>query len=102
LTTGLNFEVAGNLYAVKASNGTKLWSVPTGGGIRSSPAIANGVIYIGSDDHKLYALDAETGAIHWTFPTGDQVVSSPTIANGAVYVGSIGSLYAFHLAGKTS
>src|SRR5690348_16640938 len=34
------------------------WSVPTGGGVQSSPAVANGVLYVGSNDRKLYALDA--------------------------------------------
>jgi outer membrane protein assembly factor BamB len=33
-----------------------LWSFTTAGPIHSSPAVTNGVIYIGSDDGKLYAL----------------------------------------------
>lgn len=36
------------------------WSYTTGGGIISSPAVANGVLYVGSDDHKVYALNATT------------------------------------------
>ena len=35
-----------------------LWvSAPTGNSIFSSPAVANGVVYVGSDDDKLYAFD---------------------------------------------
>ena len=52
----------------------------TGGGIASSPAVANGTVYIGYGDHKLYAFDA-TGVTNcsgtpvscaplWTATTG--------------------------------
>ena len=56
--------------------------------VRSSPAVANGVMYVGSDDHKVYALDAATGATKWTITTGDSVRSSPAVSNGVMYVGS--------------
>ena len=64
----------------------------------SSPAVANGVIYIGSGDDSVYALNAATGAKLWSYHTGNQVFSSPTVANGVVYVGSgDGNMYAFGL-----
>ena len=50
--------------------------------------MANGVVYVGSDDHNVYALNASTGAKLWSFTTGDYVDSSPAVANGVVYVGS--------------
>lgn len=34
------------------------WAFKTGGPIVTSPAIADGVVYIGSLDHKVYALKA--------------------------------------------
>jgi hypothetical protein len=37
-------------------NCNPLWSATTGGAISSSPAVANGVVYVGSTDHKLYAF----------------------------------------------
>ncbi len=33
----------------------------------SSPAVANGVVYVGSWDGKLYALDARTGRNLWSY-----------------------------------
>src|SRR6516162_10209355 len=57
--------------------------------VGSSPAVANGVVYVGSWDHNVYALNASTGAKLWKYTTGDQVFfSSPAVANGVVYVGS--------------
>ncbi len=73
------------------------WTASANDSISSSPTVANGVVYVGSDDHKLYAFNALTGATKWTAPTGDKVFSSPAVAtNGAVYVGSEdGTMYAF-------
>ena len=36
------------VYALNASNGNEIWNFTTGGNVRSSPAVSNGVIYIGS------------------------------------------------------
>jgi outer membrane protein assembly factor BamB len=63
----------------------------TGGGF-SSPTVANGVVYVGSDypDNKVYALNAQTGAPLWSYAAGGtgSLDSSPAVANGMVYVGS--------------
>ena len=64
------------------------WSFATGNVVTSSPAVAKGVVYVGSIDHNVYALKASTGAKLWSFTAGAEVYSSPAIANGVVYVGS--------------
>ena len=46
----------GNMYALNASTGAKLWSYATGSYVESSPAVANGVVYVGSDDGSVYAF----------------------------------------------
>jgi outer membrane protein assembly factor BamB len=89
---------------------TPLWTGATGFSIRSSPAVANGVVYVGSADTKLYAFGAAAGSTNCTtsgtppvttctplrtVATANQVNSSPAVANGVVYVGSYdGKLYA--------
>ncbi len=71
------------------------WVFSTGAPIHSSPAVADGSVYVGSQDSKLYALDAATGAKRWEYKTGSWVESSPAIVNGVVYFGSNdGRLYA--------
>ncbi len=64
------------------------WTFATGALVESSPTVANGTAYVGSDDDNVYALNATTGAKVWTFATGSSVTSSPAVANGVVYVGS--------------
>jgi outer membrane protein assembly factor BamB len=89
-----------NLYALNASTGALLWSYATGAPVLSSLAVANGVVYVGSDypDDKVYALNAKTGALLWSYTTGTVEYSSPAVSNGVVYLGSYDhNLYAFDL-----
>ena len=73
---------------MNASTGALLWRYTAGSYVSSSPAVANGVVYVGSSDNNLYALNASTGALLWQYTTGDGVYSSPAVANGVVYVHS--------------
>ena len=47
------------------------WTHPIGGFAVSGPAVADGVVYVGSDDDNLYAIDAATGDRRWIFGTGE-------------------------------
>ncbi len=64
------------------------WSFPTGDRVYSSPAVVDGIVYLGSDDGKVYALNASTGAETWSYTTGGRVLGSPAVVDGVVYVGS--------------
>jgi outer membrane protein assembly factor BamB len=87
----------GKLYALNATSGALLWSYTTRDSVYSSPAVANGLVYIGGEDHKLYALNATSGALRWSYTTGSFVDSSPAVANGVVYIGSWdGKVYALN------
>ena len=79
------------LYALDANSGSLLWSYPSGA---TSPAVANGVVYIGSAD-QVCALDAHTGALLWSYQTAGQTWAAPAVANGVVYVGA-DKLYALN------
>jgi outer membrane protein assembly factor BamB len=114
----------GNIYAVDAATGVQRWSFATAGERRnsgngidyaapatemmpdpwdlflSSPAVSDGVVYVGSGDGHVYALDATTGALRWKFRTGNAVHGSPAVSGGIVYVGSFDS-YFYALAAAT-
>jgi outer membrane protein assembly factor BamB len=47
----------GNLYALDAATGARLWSAATGGSVYASPAVTNGTVYVGSTDGNVYAYD---------------------------------------------
>jgi outer membrane protein assembly factor BamB len=114
----------GKLYAFDAAGTTNcsgspktcqpLWTAATGGN-NPSPAVANGVVYVGAD--KLYAFDAagttncsgspKTCQPLWTatLPEAD-ATWAPAVANGVVYVGSddefTSSVAAYDAAGTTN
>jgi outer membrane protein assembly factor BamB len=48
------------------------WSIRFDGS-GSRPALADGVLYIGSADGAVYALDANTGETKWRFQTGEDL-----------------------------
>lgn len=75
--------------------GTVLWTIQTAGAIYSSPAVAEGMVYFGSDDGWLYAAEAVSGKVKWKFETQGLVRSRPALAEGTLYfVSDDGNLYA--------
>ncbi len=62
------------------------WSYSTLNNVTTSPAVADGYVYIASADHKLYAINAKTGKRHWFFDAKSPLYGSPTVANGVVYI----------------
>ena len=88
----------GKVYCLEAASGKTLWSVPTGNGIDSSPAMSGDAVLIGSEDFFFYALDAATGEVHWKYETGLGISSSAAVFENLVVVGSKdGFLYAFEI-----
>ncbi|WP_322759189.1 serine/threonine-protein kinase [Frankia sp. Cr2] len=69
------------------TSGPRPWAFTCRDQVYSSPAVVDGVVYIGSDDSHLYAIDARTGQLRWSYQTGGAVTSSPAVADGLVYVG---------------
>jgi outer membrane protein assembly factor BamB len=64
--------------------------------VHSSPAVSDGVVYVGSTDNYVYALNASTGKKVWSSRTRTSITSSPTVHDGYVYIGSNdGYVYAF-------
>jgi outer membrane protein assembly factor BamB len=85
----LFFGAGSIVYALNANNGSPVWQYTTGGMVPSdSPAVENGMVYVGSGDYNVYALYASDGTLAWKYPTGSYVVSQPVVINGIVYAAS--------------
>jgi outer membrane protein assembly factor BamB len=69
------------------SNLTLAWKFETNGAVISSPSVADGIVYVGSQDKNIYALGAWSGNLIWNFTTQGAIESSPAVANGKVYTG---------------
>ncbi|HEY2952643.1 MAG TPA: PQQ-binding-like beta-propeller repeat protein, partial [Verrucomicrobiae bacterium] len=66
-----------------------LWTFKTAGPVKSSAAIDQGRVVVGSGDGNVYALDFVTGKKMWAYKTEGPVESSPLILEGKVFVGSV-------------
>lgn len=60
------------------------WRAATTGPVRSTPAIVDGTVYVGSGDGAVYALDLETGETVWRAEVAGPVDASPAVAGGLV------------------
>jgi outer membrane protein assembly factor BamB len=75
-----------NVYALDANTGATIWKSPYVGGANTSPAIANGMVYVGTAS-GLSALNASTGTTVWQYqaPPNYGEPYSPVVANSVVY-----------------
>jgi eukaryotic-like serine/threonine-protein kinase len=89
-----NLEHTGIYDTAGLTQFTKVkWKFHTGGRVISSPAVAHGMVYVGSADGNLYAVDLESGVQKWKFETKVRVTSSPAFSGGIVYFGSYDSKF---------
>ena len=84
-----------------------LWSYATGGAVPSSPSVADGVVYVPSDNpgghNEDYAVNASDGSLVWESTYGYATASSMAFANGVVYFGTTnGGLYALNASDGSS
>jgi outer membrane protein assembly factor BamB len=76
-----------------------LWARETGGQVSSGAALADGIVYIGSDDGAVYAFAAASGRLVRRFRTSGAVTGGVTVADGTLFAGSADHLvYAFSIA----
>lgn len=97
----------GQLYAIDAANGDRQWTAEIKTDTRSSPAVADGMVYVGCRDGLSAVTTSGENAWQVTFESdreGDPYVkSSPAVAHGHVFIGaSDGRLRAFRAAGEPS
>jgi outer membrane protein assembly factor BamB len=91
---------AGILVAINTADGSTKWSLNISGRVGQC-ALANDMVYVGSNDGTFYAVEAATGKKRWSFaagpePTGWWSLPAPIIdKNGVIYIGTAdGTVYA--------
>lgn len=93
---GIGQSENGGLRALDPATGDLRWSFDIDGGVRSAPAISNGILVFGAmgDDSGIYGVDATTGEEVWSLETG-WIQSDPVVVDGTAYVGTNGeTMYA--------
>src|SRR6476659_8321243 len=95
-TNGLGFVVA-----LDERNGGLVWKVRPGGPLRGAPTVANGALYVMSQDNQIYSLKEDDGSTNWSQPATLEIAgvfgsASPAVGQGTVVAGfSSGELNAY-------
>ena len=84
------------VYCLDAATGALRWTFFTEGPVRLAPTIAEGRVYVGSDDGHAYCLDAKSGSLIWKtrpgpkdyrIPGNARLISRWPLRTGLVVVG---------------
>jgi outer membrane protein assembly factor BamB len=91
----------GYVAALDPRSGGIVWQVRPGGPLRGAPSVANGAIYVMSQDNQIYSLNEANGKTNWSQPASLEIAgvfgsAAPAIGQGTVVAGfSSGELNAY-------
>ena len=95
-TNGLGF-----VAALDEQSGGILWQVRPGGPLRGAPTVADGTIYVMSQDNQIFSLKESDGSTNWSQAAALEIAgvfgtASPAVGQGTVVAGfSSGELNAY-------
>ncbi len=88
-------------FFFEPTNGPTAWRAYLAASSKVTPAVADGVVYVGANDGKLRAFSAGTGKELWAVETGAEILAEPLVDGGNVYTANgLGVVSAYTRAGK--
>jgi outer membrane protein assembly factor BamB len=97
------------LGAFDITNGRQLWTKVLGTIQKGSPVLADGKLYVGTENGKFYILQPSAAGVtvldeDWLGPepSHEGIVGSPAVSGGRVYVTSLEATYAIGKTGKAA
>ncbi|MBI5773078.1 MAG: PQQ-binding-like beta-propeller repeat protein [Verrucomicrobia bacterium] len=103
--TGLLFlgDFSGFVHCLDAENGTLYWKHDMKAHMWGSTLVADGKVYVGSEDGDLVVLAAsKEKKVISSCNVGSPVYSTPVVANGVIYIASNTHLFALHDTAKAN
>jgi outer membrane protein assembly factor BamB len=91
----------GYVSALDVRTGGIVWKVRPGGPLRGAPTVANGAVYVMSQDNQIYSLKESDGTTNWSQAASLEIAgvfgsASPAVGQGTVVAGfSSGELNAY-------
>jgi outer membrane protein assembly factor BamB len=97
------------IAAFELATGKKLWEKPLGTIQKSSPVMADGKLYVGTENGKFYILKPSSAGVEvldedllGTAAEPEAIIASPIVARGRVYLATMGGLYAIGPKGRAA
>jgi len=91
----------GDVVALNAADGKEIWRQRPGGPLRGSPTVAEGSVFVLSQDNQIFSLDQGNGQVQWVKGAtlesqGVFGVGAPAVSQGSIVAGfSSGELNAY-------
>ncbi|HEX7116343.1 MAG TPA: outer membrane protein assembly factor BamB [Steroidobacter sp.] len=79
----------GQVIAMAADTGRRVWSVNTRLGLSAGPEVQAGLVVLGSSDGDIIALDASNGTERWRTSVASEVLARPLIVRDIVVVRTV-------------
>ena len=79
----------GEVAAMAADTGRRVWAVKTKLPLSAGPEVAGGLVVLGSSDGDIVALDAASGAERWRISIGSEVLARPLAVNDLIIVRTV-------------
>ena len=70
-------DTDGNVIAVSAENGKKIWKADLDTSLSGGVGVGSGSIFVGNTDGEVFALDASSGAVQWQYTASSEVLAAP-------------------------
>lgn len=75
----------GTVVVLEESSGASFWRKKLLAGVRATPAIGDGALFVASEDQYLYAFDLDTGTTLWKHFTQAPLTTPPFVAGDMVF-----------------
>lgn len=79
-------DYKGQLMAIAADSGSKLWDIKTELPFTGGPGVSDNLLLMGTQDGEVYAFDASSGTQLWSATVTSEVLAAPVEADGIVVV----------------
>ena len=88
-------------FFFEPANGPTAWRAYLAASSKVTPAVAEGVVYVGANDGNLRAFNAQTGKELWSADTDAEILAEPLVDGDKVYsANGLGVVSAYTTAGK--
>jgi outer membrane protein assembly factor BamB len=79
----------GEVVALKADTGRRVWGVKTKLALSAGPEVGGGLVVLGSSDGDIVALDVTNGAERWRRAIASEVLARPLVVNDLVVIRTV-------------
>ena len=79
----------GNVLAINANNGRKIWKQSFDFSFTAGPTYKDGILVLGTNNGELINIDSMTGEILWTTTVSSEILAPVAIKNDQIFVRSV-------------